>query len=80
VALGNKELRPRADNDLVTLHAVPSVPADLFYKSYQECTGLEPACRLDPVEVHRFPPSKEPVRRTGCRPGYRVSLGDRLLL
>ncbi len=39
VALGNEELRPRADNDLITLHCVPSVPADLFYKSHQECTG-----------------------------------------
>jgi hypothetical protein len=42
VALGNEELRPRAGNDLITLHAVPSVSAELFYKSYQECTGLEP--------------------------------------
>src|SRR6185295_16188656 len=40
VALGNEELRPRADNDLITLHAVPSVPADLFYKSHQECTAV----------------------------------------
>jgi hypothetical protein len=39
VALGNEELRPRADNDLITLHGVPSVPADLFYKSHQECAG-----------------------------------------
>jgi len=50
VALGDEELRPRADNDLITLHAVPSVSADLFYKSYQECTGLEPPSpmHLDP--------------------------------
>jgi hypothetical protein len=53
VALGNEELRPRADNDLITLHGVPSVPADLFYKSHQECTGGEPPCpppvTLDPA-------------------------------
>ena len=48
VALGNEELRPRANNDLITLHAVPTVPADLFYKSHQECTGLEPPTHLDP--------------------------------
>lgn len=51
VALGNEELRPRADNDLITLHGVPSVPADLFYKSHQECTGLEPSFRLDLAEA-----------------------------
>jgi hypothetical protein len=39
VALGNENLRPRADNDLITLHGVPSVSADLFYKSHQECAG-----------------------------------------
>jgi hypothetical protein len=54
VALGNEELRPRADNDLITLHCVPSVPADLFYKSHQECTGLEtpfrPPAPLDPAD------------------------------
>ncbi len=50
VALGNEELRPRADNDLITLHGVPSVSADLFYKSYQECTGLEP-----PLPMHLDP-------------------------
>ena len=44
VALGNEELRPRADNDLITLHCVPSVPADLFYKTHQEGTGGEPPC------------------------------------
>jgi hypothetical protein len=42
VALGNEERRPRADNDLITLHAVPTVPADLFHKTHQECTGSEP--------------------------------------
>lgn len=42
VALGNEELRPRTDNDLITLHCVPSVPAALFYQTHQECTGLEP--------------------------------------
>jgi hypothetical protein len=52
VALGNEELRPRAGNDLITLHAVPTVPADLFYKSHRECTGLEPPCppRSDPAD------------------------------
>ncbi len=39
VAIGNEELRPRADNDLITLHCVPSVPAALFYKTHQECGG-----------------------------------------
>ena len=51
VALGNEELRPRADNDLITLHGVPTVPADLFYKAHQECTGLEP-----PAAGHRSLP------------------------
>lgn len=50
VALGNEELRPRADNDLITLHCVPSVPDELFYKSYQECTGLEPPCPPDSAD------------------------------
>ena len=40
VALGNEELRPRADNDLITLHGVPSVPADLFYRSHQETASI----------------------------------------
>ena len=57
VALGDEELRPRAGNDLITLHAVPSVPADLFYKSYRECTGLEPDGRLDPVEAQAGRPT-----------------------
>jgi len=48
---GNEELRPRADNDLITLHGVPTVPADLFYKAHQECTGLEP-----PAAGHRSLP------------------------
>jgi hypothetical protein len=41
VALGNEELRPRADNDLITLHRVPP---DLFYKTHQECTSLKTPC------------------------------------
>src|SRR6476469_10032116 len=49
VALGNEELRPRAGNDLITLHCVPSVPADLFYKTHQECTALEPPFPPDPA-------------------------------
>jgi len=53
VALGDEELRPRAGNDLITLHAVPSVSADLFYKSYQECTGLEPP---PPMRLNPDPP------------------------
>jgi len=57
VALGNEERRPRADNDLITLHAVPTVSAYLFYKSHQDCTGLEPPCGLDLMEV----PSDRPT-------------------
>jgi LicD family len=48
VAVGDEELRPRAGNDLITLHCVPSVPAALFYKTHQECTGGEP---FDPPPV-----------------------------
>lgn len=58
VALGNEKLRPRADNDLITLHGVPSVPAGLFYKSHQECTGLEPHC---PRPTHTLHPAGVPT-------------------
>ncbi len=56
VALGNEELRPRADNDLITLHCVPSVSADLFYKSHQECTGGEPPCPPPVTHLDPNPP------------------------